>query len=155
MKKIKMTDLTGLKKVESVLYACGKDMAKNRDLHQWDNTHTKNMLILALCELKNDVFLVSDEAGNPVATFQVNRKKDSVYFEKIATLPEYRGQGIAGKMLEEIKKVARERGCSKITCSVYEKNTYARTYYLKKGFGICGTTQTKKYQLIDMELEIV
>lgn len=152
VKEIGITDLVGLKKVEKVLYACGKDMANKYDIHQWDNTHTKNMVILALCELKNDVFLVSDAFGNPAATFQARKTDDIYYFEKLATLPEYQGKGIAERMLEQIRKTAREKGCSKVACSVYEKNRYALEYYRKKGFTVCGTTQTKKYKLIDMEL---
>ncbi len=155
MKRIKMMDLAGLKKVEKVLYACGKDMAKKYDIHQWDNTHAKDMIILALCELKNDVFLVSDELEKTVATFQVRATDDVLYFEKFGTLPECRGKGIAEKMLEKIKRIAKEKGCSKVACSVYEKNKYALEYYQKNGFTTCGMTQTKKYKLIDMELSVI
>ena len=153
--EIKITDLAGLRKVEKILYACGKDMVQKYDIHQWDNTHTKNMMILALCELKNKVFLVSDELGKPAATFQIRETDDILYFEKIGTLPKHQGKGIAEKMLEQIKMIAKDKGCSKVGCSVYEKNTYALEYYLKKGFTNCGTTQTKKYKLINMELSLI
>ena len=155
MKRIRMTDLSGLRKVEKVLYVCGKDMAKKYDIHQWDNTHTKNMMILALCELKNEVFLVSNYVGKTVATFQVRKTDDTLYFEKIGTLPECQGKGIAEKMLEQIKMIAKDKGCPKVACSVYEKNESALEYYLKKGFTVCGIAQTKKYQLINMELSVI
>ena len=155
IKEIKITDLAGLRKVEKILYACGKDMVQKYDIHQWDNTHTKNMMILALCELKNDVFLVSDDVGNPVATFQVRKTDGTLYFEKFGTLPECQGKGIAKKMLEQIKMIAKDKGCPKVACSVYEKNESALEYYLKKGFTVCGIAQTKKYQLINMELSVI
>lgn len=155
VKEVKITNLAGQMQVEKVLYACGKDMAQKYDIHQWDNSHIKTMAIVALCELKNKVFLVFDENKKAVGTFQVRVCGEALSFEKIGTMPECQGHGIAGKMLEQIRKIAKDKGCSKITCSVYEKNRYALEYYLKKGFKVCETTQTKKYKLINMESGII
>lgn len=155
VKEVKITNLPGQMQVEKVLYACGRDMAKKYDIHQWDNNHIKTMAIVVYCELKNKVFLVVDGNKKAVGTFQIRVCKEALSFEKLGTLPQCQGYGIAGKMLEEIRKIAKDNGCSKITCSVYEKNRYALEYYLKKGFSICQTTQTKKYKLINMEMDII
>ena len=47
--------------------------------------------------------------------------------------------------------LAKENGCSKMACDVYEKNNYAFAYYQKKGFKKCKTISTRKYILFSME----
>ncbi len=48
--------------------------------------------------------------------------------------PEYRGMGIGKALLEEIERIAIERGCCKITLEVQENNTAARRLYRNFGF---------------------
>jgi len=48
--------------------------------------------------------------------------------------PEYRGRGVAGKLLLEVERIARERGCSKMTLEVLEGNTPAQKSYRHLGF---------------------
>lgn len=46
----------------------------------------------------------------------------------------YRGQGIAGQMLKLAEKIARDKGCCKITLEVLEKNNAAKSAYRNTGF---------------------
>jgi len=48
--------------------------------------------------------------------------------------PEYRGRGIGKALLDEIERIAREKGCCKITLEVQENNTAARRLYGNFGF---------------------
>jgi len=48
--------------------------------------------------------------------------------------PEYRGQGVAGRLLLEVERIARERGCCKMTLEVLEGNTPAQKSYRHLGF---------------------
>lgn len=56
VKRVSLINLSGQFKVNNILYDCGKDMAKKYDLHHWDNSHFKNLIIVVLCELKNAVY---------------------------------------------------------------------------------------------------
>ena len=56
--KLSKCNIVELKKASDILYECGKDMAKKYDLHHWDNSHVKNHIIVALCAMKNNIYLV-------------------------------------------------------------------------------------------------
>ena len=82
IKKVGLFDFSGQIRVNSILYNCGKDMAKKYDLHHWDNSHFKNFIIVVLCVLKNSVYLVSEE-DNFVATFQTRKVGEMFRFENL------------------------------------------------------------------------
>ena len=88
--KLSKVNIFELKKVSDILYECGKDMAKKYDLHHWDNSHIKNHIIVALCAMKNDIYLVYSER-TPVATFQTRKTGQSFLFQKLATTPAFSG----------------------------------------------------------------
>jgi [ribosomal protein S18]-alanine N-acetyltransferase len=52
----------------------------------------------------------------------------------IATHPDYRGRGIARRLLEHVLTVAREAGCSLATLEVRRSNVPAITLYERAGF---------------------
>ena len=90
VKKIALWNLKGLHQVNTILSLCGRDMAKKYDLHHWDNSYIKNVVILILCVLKNQIFLVYDEQY-PVATFQLSESVNELKFQKFATEPQKSG----------------------------------------------------------------
>ena len=95
VKKIALWNLKGLHQVNTILSLCGRDMAKKYDLHHWDNSYIKNVVILILCVLKNQIFLVYDEQY-PVATFQLSESVNELKFQKFATEPQKSGGGGLG-----------------------------------------------------------
>lgn len=52
----------------------------------------------------------------------------------VTVQPLFRGQGVATRMLQEIEKIARSRGCCKLTLEVLRGNEAARNAYRKSGF---------------------
>ncbi len=141
-------------KISSILYDCGKDMAKKYDLHHWDNSRFKTWIIVALCVLKNRVYLVEDESGKAIATFQTHRAGDAMRFEKLATSPSYAGRGVGSFCIEQIEALAKKDGCAKVCMEVYSPSEHALHFYEKRGYTACGTTQTLKYSEIKMEKQI-
>ncbi len=137
-----------------ILYDCGKDMAKKYDLHHWDNSRFKTLIIILLCVLKNRVYLVCDESGNAVATFQTHRTGDAMRFEKLATSPSCAGRGVGSFCIEEIERLAKDSGCTKVCMEVYSPSEHALRFYEHRGYCACGTTQTLKYSEIKMEKQI-
>lgn len=138
-------NILSLKKVSDILYECGKDMADKYNLHHWDNTHGKNWLIVALCALKNNIYLVYN-GEIPIATFQTRRVNQSFLFQKLATIPKMAGKGIGGFCLTEIECMAKAEGCTEVVCEVYDKSEHAIKFYDHRGYIVYGATETIKYK---------
>ncbi|HFU4497084.1 TPA: GNAT family N-acetyltransferase [Streptococcus suis] len=153
MQKIGLFNIPGQIKVNNILFDCGKDMANRYDLHHWDNTHFKNFIIVTLCELKNTVYLVT-ENGSPVATFQTKKDEKSLRFEKLACSPKFSGKGIGSYCMKYIETIAEQLNCEKVCMEVYSPSQHALDFYLHKGYVICGETNTLKYSEVKMEKEL-
>ena len=113
VKRIGIINLPGQIKVNKILFDCGKDMAKKYDLHHWDNSHLKNFIIVALCELKNTVYLVTEDE-KPVATFQTKQVGKTMRFEKLACSPKHSGKGIGSFCKSYIEEMAKKEGCERV-----------------------------------------
>lgn len=72
---------------------------------------------------------------NCFEAFSTFNCKPLVNIHDIAVLAEFRGLGISQLLLAEVEKIAREKGCCKITLEVLEGNTTAQAAYRKFGFG--------------------
>ena len=66
--------------------------------------------------------------------FSTFKCKPLINIHDVIVLPSYRGNGIVGRMLEQVEQLARERGCCKLTLEVLEGNIAARHAYEKAGF---------------------
>ena len=146
-------DIPNVILVSKILYSCGKDMAQKYDLHHWDNSKLKSLMIAEYCCLKNVAFLVL-ESDLPVATFQVRITGDTLHFEKLATIPKASGKGIGTYCIERIEKIAIKNDCSKVKMEVYEPSKHAIDFYLKRGYTEIGLTDTLKYKEIIMEKKL-
>ncbi|MGM0481046.1 MAG: GNAT family N-acetyltransferase [Pseudomonadota bacterium] len=72
--------------------------------------------------------------ANCVEGFSTFAAKPLMNIHDIAVIPEYRGQGVAQKLLDEVKTLAQFRGCVKLTLEVLDKNERAKVSYEKFGF---------------------
>lgn len=153
IRRLNKFNILGLKKVSDILYECGKDMAKKYNLHHWDNSHIKNHIIVALCALKNDIYLVY-RGKTPVATFQTRKTGQTFLFQKLATAPEFSGGGTGSYCLMEIEHLAKEDGCREVVCEVYDKSEHAKSFYEHRGYTVYGTTGTLKYKEFKMRKEL-
>lgn len=80
--------------------------------------------------------------ANCVEGFSTFAAKPLMNIHDIAVIPDYRGKGVAQKLLEEVKTLAEFRGCVKLTLEVLDKNDRAKVAYEKFGF--------KPYELGDV-----
>lgn len=151
--KLKIWNLPKLLKVSNILYKCGKDMAAKYDLHHWDNSHVKNWAIVALCALKNDIYLVCDDQVS-VATFQTKKIGESYLFQKLATSPEYAGKGIGAFCLGEIERLGKQENCKEVICEVYDLSERAKRFYENRGYVVYGATDTLKYKELKLKKEL-
>ena len=128
-------------------------MAEKYDLHHWDNVQVKNWIIVALCALKNDIYLIYDNRI-PVATFQTRKVNDAFLFQKLATLPELSGQGIGTFCMNEIERLGRNAKCQEIICEVYDQSEQAKAFYEHRGYRVYGSTDTWKYRELTLHKEL-
>ncbi|MGK3142138.1 GNAT family N-acetyltransferase [Pantoea sp. C2G6] len=78
---------------------------------------------------ENPFFVIDSPQGEPVATGALDLAAASV--EAIFTLPEFTGQGLAGRILDAIKAEARQRGFHHLTLS---STPNAARFYQRQGF---------------------
>lgn len=71
---------------------------------------------------------------NCFAGFSTFQCRPLVNIHDVVVLAGHRGQGISGRMLEQVELVARARGCCKLTLEVLEGNRAARRAYSRAGF---------------------
>ena len=88
-----------------------------------------------LSELNSPLnILVTEERGGAVAGFALGRvAADEAELFQIATLPEFRRQGIAERLLSELHTKARERGAVCCFLEVRSRNAGAIALYEKSG----------------------
>lgn len=153
VRKLRIWNIAGLLKVSDILYKCGKDMAAKYELHHWDNPHIKNWIIVALCAMKNRIYLVYDNK-TPVATFQTRKIKQSFLFQKLATSPQFAGGGVGTFCINEIERLAKEENCVEIICEVYDKSEHAKKFYEHKGYLVYGKTESLKYKELKLRKEL-
>lgn len=150
LKRVQIYELKNLLSVARILNCCGKDMARKYDLHHWDNPMIKSCIIVLLCMFKNQVYLVLDNK-NPVATFQIKKLDDAIFFEKLAVNPEVSGKGYGSHCMKLIESQAKKMRCHKVRMEVYDKGKHAIEFYEHKGYSKVGKAYTLKYTDLIME----
>ena len=71
---------------------------------------------------------------NCIEGFSTFAAKPLVNVHDVIVLPDWRGQGVAGAMLEAVVQIARARGACKLTLEVLSGNQKALRTYAKLGF---------------------
>lgn len=150
LKRVHIYELNNLLAVARILNRCGKNMSKKYDLHHWDNPMIKSCIIVLLCMLKNQIYLVRD-GKKAVATFQIKKLDDALFFEKLAVIPETSGKGYGSYCMKLIEKQAKKLGYHKVCMEVYDQSKHAIEFYEHKGYSKVGETGTLKYTDLIME----
>ena len=108
--------------------------------HISDNQYLENAKLL-LSEGAKMIYVDEDGINDSpaVAVFRVNYyfyRGKNVYIDDLICLPQYRGKGYAGALLDFIINYAKQNGCSNVHLdSGYQKERYdAHRLYLNKGF---------------------
>lgn len=79
--------------------------------------------------------LCTEQRGGKTAGFALGRiAADEAELFQIATLPEFRRQGIAGRLLAELHEKMRERGAACCFLEVRSRNAGAIALYEKMGY---------------------
>jgi GNAT superfamily N-acetyltransferase len=104
------------------------------------SSYTKENLITNLAKLSYAFSLISYVGTEPAGLincfdgFSSFSCKPLINIHDVVVLGKFRGYGISQLMLGEVERIAREKGCCKITLEVLEGNNVAQQAYLKHGF---------------------
>ena len=150
IQKVGKFNLFSLNKVCNILYLAGKDMSAKYNLQHWNNCYLKDLLIVLLCNIKNQIYIVK-QYNLVVATFQINVRQEELCFQKLATNPVYAGHGVGSYCMREIENIAKNLGLKTVVCEVYDKSLHAKEFYEKRGYSVYGTVDTLKYTELKMK----
>lgn len=90
----------------------------------------------------------SGEPVDPVLEPYSMEVPGSFYICSLAVLPEFRGLGLGGKMLDIAREQARERGLGTLSLLVFEQNQGACRLYEREGFEVVDRAQVVPHELI-------
>ena len=91
--------------------------------------HPSALVLLAVAD--------GDFAGAAVCFwgFSTFAGKSLLNIHDLVVSPQYQNRGIGGDLLAEAERLARERGCCKLTLEVHDTNANAKRLYERFGFG--------------------
>lgn len=102
--------------------------------------HVRENLVAALAERSDAFSVLCYDGENAVGLvncfegFSTFKCKPLVNIHDVVVHKDYRGQGISHGMLREVERIARARGCCKLTLEVLQGNEIAKASYLRFGF---------------------
>jgi GNAT superfamily N-acetyltransferase len=94
----------------------------------------------ALAERWDAVVFLAFDGERPVGLvncfegFSTFNCKPLLNIHDVVVLADYRGQGVARRLLQQVETEARARGCCKLTLEVLEGNRTAQAVYRSAGF---------------------
>lgn len=96
-------------------------------------------------EIKKDYanYFVAEENGEIAGYGGIWSIYETAELMRIAVIPEFRGRGIAKKIMEAMIGCAKERGCERMMLEVRKSNISAQELYRK--FGFCEINIRKGY----------
>lgn len=100
----------------------------------------RQRLIPELQKQQNRLILLAMVEGQPAGiavcfqVFSTFHAKPLINIHDLAVHPDYQRRGIGRRLLEEVERIARERGCCRVTLEVLATNAFARDLYRRFGF---------------------
>lgn len=88
-------------------------------------------------------YFVAEEKGEIAGYGGIWSIYETAELMRIAVVPEFRGKGIAKKIMEAMTECAISRGCERMMLEVRKSNTVAQALYKK--FGFCEISIRKGY----------
>lgn len=94
-----------------------------------------------ICDDKKEIFVAVCD-NEIVGTVTIKLKDESnIHIQSMAVKPKYQGKGIGMKILEEIDKIARKRGCKTMSLECFYPLKKAISLYEKCGFRKTGRSR--------------
>jgi len=105
----------------------------NGKLDPPSSAHHKTIAIVQ-AELAKATAILAEVGTELVGCVFYQSKEDYVYLDRLAVLPVWRGQGIAGELIHLVEQQAIQQGKNKVQLSVRISLKAHHAYYQKKGY---------------------
>jgi len=96
--------------------------------------------------LRAQAFLDASERAARILACLPESLADAWVIDNVATMPEFRGRGIAENLLNKVMDEGRSRGHSVSQVNLYIGNTAALNLYIKMGFEVTGEVRDKYFE---------
>ena len=159
LKRVRESEANDLKTVQTILQECGEEMFIRYNQLHWATP--LNMSVLVDEALTKAVFLVQDEHGDTIATFNISEQpsiyfdmdRKAMYIQRLGVIPPLWRHGVGTKVMESIEGVARQDGCDCMRCTVYSESN--AVHFLEKlGFRTLYKRPSKHFVLLCMEKDL-
>lgn len=147
-RKAKLDDVNQIMKI----IAQAQEYLKLQGIDQWQNGYPNKEVIEN--DIKNDASYVVEEDGKVIAiamiSFDGEKDYDKIYdgkwisnsdflvIHRVAVDNDYKGQGIAGKIITEAEKLCIRRNIKSIKIDTHRDNLSMQKLLKKNGFEYCG-----------------
>ena len=106
----------------------------------WDEASLRSAVETMVSDIDKAVFLIARCAGLPVGLaampvcWTLEHGGKAIWLDELYVLPEYRNQGVGGKLMDAVEQTARELGCRAIDLEVEADHSRAENLYARHGF---------------------
>ena len=131
-------DIEKIQKLNKELFI--HDSAFDKTLNiDWPLSEKGHEYFRDLISKDGNVCFIAEDETNPVGYVACSTKDTCntdkwLELENMEIVEEYRKNGIGSKLIDEVKKWAKEKGFQKMYVSAYFGNTNAISFYKKNGF---------------------
>ena len=159
VKRVREGQEEEIRLVQEVLQQCGEEMFIRYNQLHWATP--LNIGIIREEALSKEVYLVRDENGSIVATFNMSEHpsmyfdldKKALYFQRLGVVPSLWRRGVGTRIMDQIEKRARKDSCECIRCTVYSES-HAVWFLEKHGFRTLYKRPSKHFVLLCMEKQL-
>ncbi|MCU0288910.1 MAG: GNAT family N-acetyltransferase [Acidobacteria bacterium] len=107
---------------------------KECDLPYKPNGRDKRGKILKEITQETATFLTAIEKGKVIGTVLATHDGRKGWINRLAVAPEFRGLGVAQRLLEEAEKSLHDRGLEIIACLIEDYNQVSMAFFQKAGY---------------------
>ena len=156
LRRVRESDEEGIHFVQALLKECGEEMFLRYNQLHWATPLNINIIVDEA--LNKEVYLVTDEKNNIIATYNISESpsiyfdtdKKALYFQRLGVIPSLWRRGVGGRLFEMIEDRAKRDGCECLRCTVYSESN--AVHFLKKhGFKTLYKRPSKHFILFCME----
>ena len=97
--------------------------------------------VMETIEQKQTICIAAEKAGHLLGYMLVYTAADEGEIARIAVQKEFRRRGAAGKMMQHLESICKDRKIKKLLLDVRESNKAARNFYAETGFSEDGIRQ--------------
>ena len=124
------------KDIERILTVIKRSFAEQKGLVDPPSSAERKTIEIVEDELKRANALVFESEGSVVGCVFYQSKNDSIYFDRLAVLPEFRRNGIGTSLINEVERRAVEMHFGALAISVRIELRHQQNYYQNLGFRI-------------------